>query len=164
MNYIRQLELKDAEPMMECLNDKTNTQYMLIGGKCFSYQDCVNFINSTHSDKNNINFAIIDENDNWIGTISLKHVDNKVRQAEYAIITAPHVHGKGYAYKATVELIEYAFTNLNLQRIYLNVTSDNLRAINFYKRCGFVHEGTFRKAILIRDQLKDLEWFSIIKE
>lgn len=161
MKYIRELKEKDATLMFECLNDKVNTQYMLIGGKNFSYEDCLKFINSSKND-DSLNFAIVDEEDNWIGTISLKHIDKEVGQAEYAIITSSRVHGKGYAYKASEELKEYAFSTLKLQRIYLNVASDNLRAINFYKRFGFTYEGTFRRAIKINNQLKDLEWYSII--
>lgn len=161
MKYIRELKPKDAELMCKCLNDKSNTQYMLIGGKTFTYDGCLKFINSVDNDSRH--FAIVDEDDNWVGTISLKHIDYEVGQAEYAIITASNVHGKGYAYKASNELIEYAFSTLKLQRVYLNVASDNLRAINFYKRFGFVYEGTFRKAIKINNQLKDLEWFSVLK-
>lgn len=164
MNYLRQLDIKDAPAMQSCLNDKENTQYMLVGEKTFSLQDCEDFVKNSSSDQNNVHLAIVDENNEWVGTISLKHIDREVGQAEYAIITAKEVHGKGYAYKATMELLDYAFSSLKLQRVYLNVTSDNLRAINFYKRCGFVHEGTFRKAILIKGVLKDLEWFSVIKE
>ena len=163
MKYIRKLKLKDAKLMCECLNDKDNTQYMLIGGKAFSYENCLNFIRSSDED-DSVHFAIVDEEDNWIGTISLKHIDKEVGQAEYAIITSSKVHGKGYAYKASTELINYAFNDLHLQRVYLNVASDNLRAINFYKRFGFIYEGTFRKAIRINGILKDLEWFSVIRE
>lgn len=43
--------------------------------------------------------------------------------------------------------------------------SDNIRAMKFYKKIGFVYEGKFRKHMISKDeQLHDLEWFAILKE
>ena len=57
-----------------------------------------------------------------------------------------------------------AFYELGLKRVYLNVITENKRANAFYKKIGFVYEGTFKKHILINGELKDLNWYRMLKE
>ncbi len=43
-------------------------------------------------------------------------------------------------------LLKHGFDTLNLNRIYLRVFSNNVRAIRCYEKAGFVQEGRFRQA------------------
>ena len=160
---LRSLELRDAKAMYEAMCDTNVNAYMNIDGSKSSIENCENYIKNANANPNFKHFAIVDDCDNWVGTISLKNIDNEVKQAEYAIITSTKVHGKGYALKATKELLSYAFNTLNLNRVYLDVLKDNIRANKFYLKCGFKLEGTFRQAIFIKGQIYDLNWYSILK-
>ena len=161
---LRKLELKDASLMYQTISDESVTKYMNISGKDNSIERCENFIRSSWDDLDNVHFAITDEDDSWVGTISLKHIDRDVNQAEYAIVTSGQVHGKGFAFKATQELLDYAFNVLKLNRVYLNVLTTNARANKFYLKCGFVLEGTFRESINVKGQINDLNWYSMIRK
>ena len=80
-------------------------------------------------------FAIVDDQDDeYLGTISLKNIDLKNKNAEYAISTRKKARGTGANQKATESLLKYGFDKLQLHRIYLNVLSSNKRAISFYKK------------------------------
>lgn len=159
---IRKLQIKDAERMCKCLSDKENVKFMQIGQEPFTNEKCEAFIEHSFSEINQ-HFAIVDEKDEWVGTISLKKIDHMSLSAEYAIITAQEVHGKGYAQFATIELIEYAFSVLKLNRVYLNVLKDNIRANRFYEKCGFEFEGCARQAIRLGSKFYDLNWYAILK-
>ncbi len=161
---LRQLLEKDCKFMLECMSDPNVNTYMNIDGNNMKIEDCISFVKNSLNDKKNIHFAITDNNDNWVGTISLKNIDEKNKSAEYAIITSSKIHGKGYAYEATKQLLNYAFDELGLNRIYLDVLVDNVRANKFYKKCGFKLEGTFREAIMIKGNIYDLNWYSILKK
>lgn len=163
MSVIRQLELKDAEQMLECLNDSSNMKYLAIGEQKHSIDDCKSFVLKSQIDRFNKHFAIVDENNRWIGTVSLKNIDCLVKQAELAIITASNVHGKGYAKRAIDEVLTYAFLQLGLNRVYLNVIDENISANRLYKKCGFSFEGTAREAIIVNKTLYNLNWYSILK-
>lgn len=98
-----------------------------------------------------------------MGTISLKSIDLDNLSAEYAISTRSKAHGTGLAKRATDDVLRFAFEQLKLHRIYLNVRRSNARAISFYEKYGFEYEGAARDAIRIPyDAYEDLLWFSIL--
>lgn len=163
-NMIRKLEIKDAQLMLAAMSDDNVNHFMNIDGKKMKLDDCIKFIEKSKNDSINTNFAIVDESDSWVGTISLKNIDKTSMSAEYAIITSSSVHGKGYAKKATKEILNYAFNVLNLNRVYLNVSVENERANAFYKKVGFIYEGCSRKSHYIKGKLTSLNWYSLLKE
>lgn len=52
--------------------------------------------------------------------------------------------GKGYGTDAVNALVDFAFAELRLERVWLNVGTENHRARRSYEKAGFVHEGTQR--------------------
>lgn len=160
---LRELKDKDYVLMHKCMSDPNVNRYMNIDGSKMKPEDCLLFIHKTRENNTSKHFAIVDDNDNWMGTISLKNIDEKTKSAEYAIITSSDAHGKGYAYNATLDILKYAFEEINLNRVYLDVLVDNVRANKFYQKCGFVFEGTFRQAIEIKGNIYDLNWYSMLK-
>lgn len=115
-------------------------------------------------DGKDIHYAIADDNGDYLGTISLKSVDLVSSNAEYAINLRKCAQGKGIAAWATKEILRIAFEEFGFHRVYLNVLSDNQKAIRLYEKCGFVYEGTFRNHLLLRGEYKSLRWYSMLKE
>ena len=66
------------------------------------------------------------------------------RRAEFQIIIAPAHQGLGYAAKAVLLVMDYAFTVLNLYKLYLVVDTENKKAIHVYKKLGFEVEGELK--------------------
>ena len=52
--------------------------------------------------------------------------------------------GKGYGTDAVTALVDFAFAELRMERVWLNVGTENARAIRSYEKAGFIHEGTQR--------------------
>jgi len=72
--------------------------------------------------------------------------------------------GKGYGTDAMRVIIRFAFRELNLQRVSLDVFEYNPRAIRSYEKAGFVHEGRM-KGFLFRDgQRYDLLFMGILRD
>ena len=74
-----------------------------------------------------------------VGQVSLYKVDWQAGRCEFGrlMIGDPEAAGLGLGRMATECLIGYAFSELALREIYLEVTSGNLRAIAIYLACGF---------------------------
>lgn len=62
---------------------------------------------------------------------------------------------KGYGTEALKLAVDFAWRDLNLQRIWLRVFSDNERAIRAYKKAQFEQEGVMRRACWIDGKFVD---------
>ncbi|MDE1011644.1 spermidine N1-acetyltransferase [Paraburkholderia agricolaris] len=85
-------------------------------------------------------FVAIDNEGQTVGVVELIELDYIHRRGEFQIIIAPHAQGRGYATVATQLAIDYAFSVLNLRKVYLIVDKSNTAAIHVYEKCGFRHE------------------------
>ena len=108
--------------------------------------------------------AIINESNDFIGMVSLVGIDHLNQSAEFHIMIGdPDSKGKGAGTFATKKILHHAFFNLNLHRVELTVLDTNQTAILFYKKIGFVREGTKRKAKYKNGSFVDMHLYSMIK-
>lgn len=164
MIRLRRLNKKDVPFMLEWMHDEETKKYFQTDFASMTVEDIENFIEFSIDEKTQ-NFAIVDDvDDEYLGTVSLKNINYKNKNAEYAISTRKKCRGTGINIEATKQLLDYAFKELNLNKVYLNVLSNNMRAINFYKKIGFKYEGTAKCHVLIDNEYLDLEWYGIINE
>lgn len=70
--------------------------------------------------------------------------------------------GKGYGTDAMNIILRYAFTELNLRRVTLNVFEYNPRALRSYEKTGFKREGILRQALLRDGKRWDMIYMSIL--
>ena len=132
---LRKLELKDAPLMLEWMHDKSVVEDLRTNFLSKTIEDCENFIKNSWNDKNNWNVAITDEEDTYMGTISLKNI--KEDSAEFGITIRACAMGKGYSIWAMKEILNIGFQEKNLKKIYWCVSPDNKRAVRFYDKNGF---------------------------
>ncbi len=71
---------------------------------------------------------------------------------------------KGYGSDAMKVALRYAFHELNLRRVTLNVFEYNPRAIRCYEKIGFQHEGRVRQYLNRDGKRWDLIYMGILKE
>jgi UDP-4-amino-4,6-dideoxy-N-acetyl-beta-L-altrosamine N-acetyltransferase len=116
--------------------------------------DAVIFQNQPHS------YFGIEQDDELVGIISLRDINMLNRNAEYALFV---VGGKGVGRAATNLLLQFAFLDLGLERVWLKVMTNNKAAINLYRKCGFVEEGILRKSIFKKGEMYDQLIFGILK-
>ena len=104
------------------------------------------------------------EGDVTIGFIELGGFDWAAGTAWVGIgIGEKDYRGKGYGTDAMKVLLAYAFTELNLHRVNLNVFDYNRRAIRSYEKAGFKYEGTERERIFRDDQRWDMINMGILR-
>lgn len=71
--------------------------------------------------------------------------------------------GRGYGTDAMGIILRYAFEELNLRRVSLNVFGVNRRAMASYQKSGFRTEGVIPGAILKAGQRYDLVFMGILR-
>ena len=105
-----------------------------------SIDDCISFIEKSQNDSENLNLAIASDEDEYMGTVSLKHIKN--RSAEFGIAIRSCAMGKGYAKYAMEKIFDIGFNNKGLEKIYWCVDPMNKRAIRFYEKNGYQHNNS----------------------
>lgn len=78
-------------------------------------------------------------------------------------IGEPTAWGRGYGTEAMTLILNYAFNELSLHRVGLNVISTNTRAIALYEKLGFVYEGSQREWGIRDGQRFDLVYYGILR-
>jgi UDP-4-amino-4,6-dideoxy-N-acetyl-beta-L-altrosamine N-acetyltransferase len=111
-------------------------------------------------------FIIVDTDKGLdIGTTYLRDIDLKNRTAEFGIyIGEDGARRQGHAFRATKLILDHAFYEINLNRVFLRVLADNLPAIKTYEKSGFVREGLFRADVIIDGKALDVVFMSILKD
>lgn len=161
---LRNLQEKDIPFILEWMKDGRVNQNFRFDPQSISETTVQVFVeNSNQAAKKEYHFAIVDDADQYWGSVSLKQVDLEAKNAEYAIALRFDAQGKGLGYFATKEILKFGFINLGLERVYLNVLSVNHKAIKFYVKFGFIYEGEFFHHVNIRGSLKSLKWFRMMK-
>jgi len=72
--------------------------------------------------------------------------------------------GKGYGTDAMRLILQYAFTELNLQRVFLALHEYNVRALHSYEKAGFRLEGRTRGDQHREGKRTDTLWMGILRE
>ena len=153
MVHLRELQQKDAPLMLEWMHDEEVVHFMKADFLHKTLSDCEKFIESAQVDSNNVHLAATDDNDTYMGTVSLKNIDND--SAEFAITMRRAAMGKGYAAEAMKQIIDKVFSELGLEYIYWYVRPENKRAVRFYDKNGY-QRMSFNK---LCDQLNKTELF-----
>lgn len=81
---LRPLLQKDAPLMLEWMHDADMTKNLQNNFASLSLNDAEKFIISSQDDKSNVHLAIANNEDEYMGTVSLKHIDNQKKEAEFA--------------------------------------------------------------------------------
>lgn len=116
------------------------------------------------SRNNNVRLAICPGDAPIVGVVYLLSIDWISRNAEFAIWVAEvAAQGKKIGETATRLALDHAFDDLNLERVYLYVLTQNERAIRLYRKVGFRDEGTMRRAVFKGGAYRDLLAMAVLR-
>ena len=165
--YLRELSKED----LDCVNKWRNDPVIIANlGAPFRFVnkevDEVWLDAYTKSRANNVRLSIIDKStDLPVGAVYLLGIDWVSRSGEFAIwIGEIEAQGKGCGSFASKAMLNHAFNDLNLNRVFLTVLPDNKKALNLYERIGFQLEGRPRQAVFKNGKFSDLIQMSILAE
>ncbi|TFJ94167.1 GNAT family N-acetyltransferase [Lentibacillus salicampi] len=98
---------------------------------------------------------ILTNDDEPLGFVALYEIEQRHRNAEFAIIIDPAHQGNGYAGTATKLAADYAFSVLNLHKLYLIVAKANKKGRHVYEKVGFRAEGDMVEHFFINGEYHD---------
>ncbi len=117
-----------------------------------------------HGDEHHFSIHTLAD-DELIGNCGLHGVDHKNSGAMFGILIGEKEYwGKGYGTDATRLALRFAFDELNLHRVQLEVYDYNVWAIRAYEKAGFSHEGKRREALFREGQYHDVLIMGILRQ
>ena len=116
-------------------------------------------------DNTKTNFSIIDKKTNEIiGMTGLLDISLQHRRAQFYMTIGNKDHwGKRLPDENIPMVLNYAFNELGLNKVYLYTINVNNKARHVYLRNGFQPEGILREHYFCVGKLQDLHVFSVLK-
>jgi len=82
-------------------------------------------------------FALVNQNGDVIGYISMKRINHFRRISELGIVIDPARIGQGYGSLALKNFLQMYFTEMKMEKLYLKAAKFNERAYKTYLKAGF---------------------------
>ena len=116
----------------------------------------------TNNGKNRVVYGL-KFNNNSIGMISLHQIDYVNSKAMIGLFIAEkNEQNRGLGTNSINLILDFAFNGMGLNRVGLEVLESNIKAINLYKKIGFIKEGIQRSAFFHDGIFKNIETMSIL--
>lgn len=99
------------------------------------------------------------------GSVYFRNIDNNHKKAEFGIFIGEEDYlGKGYGGVIASQAIDYAFNNLNMNKIYARILKYNKASYNMFKKLGFHKDAVLREDVIINGKPIDVYIVSILKK
>lgn len=156
------------ESFLKWFNDPEITQYLVIYRPMTRMAE-EEWMENLKNREDTIHFSIVIPNDDGterlIGNCGIHKIDWKNRVGEVGItIGEKEYQNKGYGTEALRILLDYGFNTVNLNRLELSTYDFNVRALESYKKVGFVEEGRKRQYMWINGKYHDMIIMGILAE
>lgn len=162
--YLKRMQSEDAPLVVGWMSSMDYARHLM---RRMAYPSTVEEMQGwiREADANEPLFAVcLTDDDRLVGFCGFKDVRWASRHALFAVgIGESAMRGRGYGTEATELLLRYAFLEMNLNCVALEVFSFNAPAIAVYQKLGFKLDGTMR-AYLYRDgEYHDMHLMSLLQ-
>ena len=164
---LRAIEREDIPTFVRWFNDPDVRRYLLMYAPMSTVEE-EGWFETLPERRDDLIYAIearIDASWVHIGNVGLHGIDWKNRTAVLGIVLGEKSYwNQGLGTDATHTALRFAFHELNLHRVELEVFEFNPRALRCYEKAGFRHEGTRREALFQAGQYHDLHLMGILRD
>lgn len=162
--HLRKLKEQDIVPMAQLANNiKIYNNVRDAFGHPYTEQNAADFIeNQAHSNSEIV--FVIEGNGHFCGLCGLILQEDVYRKsAEIGYWLGEPYWGKGMATKAIALLVDYAFSEVQLNRLFASVFEYNKASMRVLEKNGFQKEGISKKAVFKNGKYWDEHRYALIK-
>jgi RimJ/RimL family protein N-acetyltransferase len=144
-----------AAAMFEWMLDAEVSQNLGVRGEP-SLERTLAWIDNSITNPNVRAFAILDSDSTHVGNVVLDQIDDRTRSARLSIyLGRASDRGRGLGSSALMSALTIAFTELQLNKVWLIVHVENQRALAAYRKVGFREEGVLRQEFSLGNRRVD---------
>jgi len=165
--FLREATTKDANiEYLTWINDYDVVKNMTTGLFPTSHEDLLEYLKKTNESNTDVLFAIIDKKEErHIGNVKLGEINWIHRHAYLGVMIGNKKYwGKGHGKEACELLLWYAFNRLNMHKVSVALSCDNIAARKIYDTLGFKLEGTRKKHVFKEGKYNDDIIMGILEE
>lgn len=155
---LRKLRSEDAQLMLEWMHDPECVGNLQTNFAEKTIADCERFIAYAQKAVDELHLAIVDDNNTYMGTVSLKHIHDG--KAEFAIAIRGCAMGKGFSAWGMQSIIDMGFQTMGLHEIYWCVSPMNKRAVRFYDKNGYTRVQNISAPGYTPEQINSYIWYA----
>ncbi len=161
---LRPVQPGDLQKFVEWLVDPEVRRWLAALAEAPTLQDEVEWYENSRANPDNVLWAIETIAGQLIGTVELR-VASHANRAELGIaIQDKSQWDKGYGTETVLQVLEYGFNELELNRIELTTDEENVRGRRCYEKCGFREEGLLRQHRIVEGKYGDTIMMAILRE
>lgn len=165
---LRQLQLSDAVEIFHAIDSQRTYLGKWLPFVAFTKEvsDTEKFVVSiVNAPKEKQEYVFtIRKHDQLVGLISFNTTDKTNKKTQIGYWLSEKFQGQGIMTQAVQKMCNFAFEELNLNRVQLNIAVENIPSKNIPKRLGFTLEGVERDGELLTGNVyTDLEVYSKLK-
>lgn len=162
------LALDHLPHVMTWVNDRDVMQYFAQRQERITEDEEKKYLDSLIASKSDRAFSIFtgDGHDEgaYVGQCSVNQIYWPARNGRVFLVVRKAMQGKGFGSKALTALVERAFEEMNLHKLWLIVRRDNRSAQAMYLRAGFEFEGMLRDEYCVQGRFFDMVRMAILRE
>ena len=163
---LRWVTRDDAQDHFSLFSDPQVTRYWSTPAWTDMAQAC-DFVDTAlaeYSSGEGLRFSIMLRNSHtFVGSVKLYEFFDQNRRCDVGYALLPAHWGKGYLAEAMVALLDYAFADLNMNRIEADIDPRNEASAKLLERMAFQKEGYMRERWIVNGEICDTAFYGLIK-
>jgi len=163
--FLNEIQTQDKENIYKGLSDPDITKYYDVHYPTLeATQEQMDWYSDLKKNGTGIWFGIFDKQDNnFCGTGGFCELEQEHKKAEIGMWLLKESWGKGIMKEVMPALFDYAFTELDLNRIEGYVISDNIKCKKGLEKINFTYEGTMRDSEIKNGKAISIDIYAILK-
>jgi [ribosomal protein S5]-alanine N-acetyltransferase len=160
---LKPVEESDLKELLDMQWDRDLMKYMNF--KPLSYENQKDWFRT--QDKNTISFVVFlkqPEKLELIGLATLNQINQLHQRASWGLKIKSNLQSKGVGFEASIILMHYGFSNLNLQKIHGDIVVDNIANRKMCQKIGAREEGILTRHYYQNGEFNDVVLVGILKE
>lgn len=153
--HLEPLSVDHVPHVMTWVNDREVMQYFANRQTDISEADERAYVEKLVTSPNERAYSIFDD-EVYVGQVSLNQIYWPARNARLFVVIRRELQGRGFGTSAVKAIVEKAFGELELRKVWLIVRKDNRHAQAMYLRLGFDFEGVLRDEYAVHGVFYDM--------
>ncbi len=164
---LEMVDIQHAEPIFKLVNSNRwhLREWLPWVTKMETLEHFKEYIATTHDrfSNNHDHAFVIIQNGDVVGRIGIYNIDSTNHIGAIGYWIGNEFQGKGIVTKSCKTLLNYCFSDLELNRVEIRCATKNFRSQAVPERLGFTKEGIIRQGEALRNEYIDIYCYSLLK-